>query len=130
LANSPRNEKGAGLIGTFLGTLVFLAFCALAAHTLVGLYATSTITAVAWDEARLAATSSASPEAIAQANDRLATKLAGYDNTNTEWQLRGDESLGLTVSVDRPALLPPALAEASELDRIERTVWVRIEEMR
>ena len=50
-----RGERGAGLLSTVAGVVVFLVFLLFAVQLLFGLYATSTVNAVANDAATRAA---------------------------------------------------------------------------
>ncbi len=120
-----RGENGSGLIGTMFGAVVFLAFVALAANTLVGLYATSVTTSVAWDAAQRVAVSP-SATSVDAAESRARQRLSSFDNVDFVWHQDGD-AVGLSVTADRPSLLPPALVRSTGATRIERTVWVREE---
>src|SRR5687767_4705830 len=48
-------ERGTGLIGTVVGVLVFLSFLIFATQLVLSLYATSVVTAVAYDAAKTVA---------------------------------------------------------------------------
>ena len=125
-----RNERGAGVVGSFFGAIAFLAFLALATHTLVSLYATSVITAVAWDNARTVANHADDGAVVAAAEADLHSRLGGFDDLTVEWKSNPTGEIGLTVGVKRPMLLPRGMTAASGFDRIQRTVWVREERLR
>lgn len=125
-----RDERGTGILGSFFGAIVFLAFLALATHTFVGLYASSVVTAVAWDDARKVATDPGNADAQAAADADIRTRLSGFSDTTVEWKTNSTGDIGLSVGVKRPVLLPKPLVAAAGVDRIQRTVWVREERMR
>ncbi len=124
-----RDERGTGIVGSFFGAVVFLAFLALAAHTLVSLYATSVVTAVAWDDARRVSRAPNDAAVVASAEDDLHNRLRGFHDVTVQWQSNPEE-VGLSVGVKRPVLLPRALVANAGFDRIQRTVWVREERLR
>lgn len=110
------SEAGAGVVSTFIGAAVFLVFLLFSAQLLLGLYAESVVTAVAYDTAASAAGADLlGAESVARA--RL-----GPD-ARFEWAV-DDDAVRLTVRVPRRAVLgwtrPP----------IVRTVRVRAERVR
>lgn len=121
-----RNEAGTGVVGTFLGAIVFLAFLALAAHTLVGLYATSVLTAITWDEARQAAQSGDQDAA----KRSLLARLDGFEDVTVEFGADIEKRATLTVRAERPSLLPTGLMGTAGVSHIERTAVVRSEKLR
>lgn len=108
------------------GAVVFFAFVLLATHTLIGLYATSTATAMAWDAARSVASNSDDP---AVADARLRSELSGFEGVTTDWA-RENEQVGVHVVAQRPSILPDGLANATNLTKIDRWFWVREETLR
>lgn len=121
------DERGAGLISTMFGAVTFLSFVALGAHTMVGLYAKTVLTTVAWDEARLVAQdSSTGPSDTVEAEQRIRERLASMDNVAVSWAVDGD-SVRLNVAADRPALVPSAMASSVPLTHFDRTVTVHRE---
>lgn len=67
-----RSEAGSGPITSVFGVAMFLGFLFLASQVLVHLYATSTVTAVAFDEARRASVDGGDCVAVAErARERL-----------------------------------------------------------
>ncbi len=59
-----RSERGSGPVTSVFGVAMFLGFLLLASQVLVHLYATSTVTAVAFDEARRASVDGGSCAAV------------------------------------------------------------------
>lgn len=94
-------------------------------HLLLGLYATSVVTAVTWDAARIAAGSAGGDRsgAEAHARDLLGERAA---TTAFHWADTG-ESVTLTVTSRNADLLWPGLLEAIGVEQIQRTVTVRRE---
>ena len=96
-------------------------------HLLLGLHATSVVTAVTWDAARIAAESGGD---LVAAEDHARSLLGGRSAATTfVWAERGD-AVTLTVRSDNPDLFWPGLMGALGTERIERTVTVRREGFR
>lgn len=109
-----------------IGVLVFLLLLLLAVQVIYNLYATSAVTAAAFDGARLAAGSANVSEDEAAAQVR--SVLGEYGSERVDVTFRPDpDDVVLTVVADNPSFLPPALRRPLGFDRIERTVRVRIE---
>lgn len=102
------------------GVTVFLVLLAFAVQLALRLYATSVVTAAAYDAARLVATG-ADDAAGAEAHARSLLGDVGAAAV-FEWDT-GADAVRLRVVVEPPQLLPPA-------DVIDRTVTVRREELR
>jgi hypothetical protein len=68
-------EAGSGPITMVFGVAIFLGFLLLATQVLVHLYATSTVTAVAFDEARRASTDGGRCEGV---DARIRARLGGW----------------------------------------------------
>ncbi len=126
-----RGDRGAGLISTAAGVVVFLVFLLFAVQLLFGLYATSTVTAVANDAATRAATRDAPPRRAIEADARAGLGRAG-DDARFTWGLDDADRDGradtvvLTVEVRAPTFVPVSLG-ATRAGDIRRTVRVRIE---
>ena len=95
---------------------------------LFNLYATSAVTAAAFDGARLAA-GSAGDRTAAEAHVR---EVLGAYAARPGFAMRWEEDprredVILTVRADNPSFLPPSLRTPLGFDTIERTVRVRIE---
>ena len=122
-----QSDTGSGVLSTFLGSTVFLAFLLFAAHLLLGLYAESVVGAVAYDAAKTVAGADAGGDpAAAAASARASLGRLGSD-ASFDWDV-SDEAVRLTVRVARPAILPGWLARVR--GPIERTVRVRTERVR
>lgn len=105
---------------------MFLALLFFAVHLLLNLYATSVVTAVAWDAVRMAA-AEGGDRAQAEAHAR---QLLGErsDGARFEWAAQGG-AVTLTVTADNPDLLWPGLMSAVGVEQIERTVTARLEQL-
>lgn len=123
-------EAGTGLVGSLAGTAAFLVLLLLASQVLVHLFALSTVTATAFDAARIVAGSAGGPaaEAAAEAEARRLLGTLG-DEVDFEWRypdVDGDgdaDAVRLRVHGDRrPRLLP--------LLPLDRTVTLRVERWR
>jgi hypothetical protein len=112
------------------GVLVFLVLLLLATQVLFDLYATSTVTAVAYDAARVVAGADGGATAVSGAETDARRQLGRYaDGATFTWQRDGDV-VQLRVSVRNPSLLPPAFKRALGVDVVDRTVRVRTERVR
>jgi hypothetical protein len=127
-----RGEAGTGVIGSVVGVLVFLLLLLFAVQVLVGLYATTVVTATAYDAAKTAAgatarhSDGAQARAVADARRRLG-RLG--EQAEFTWSTSPD-SLALTVRAPRPRLLPRSLVGALGPPDVVRTVRVRVETVR
>jgi hypothetical protein len=131
-ATPGRAEAGTGLVGTLVGTAVLLMLILLATQVAFDLYARSVVGAVAFDAARLAAgaDSSASPAALASAEQGARSLLGSYGRSaRFSWRV-GPDAVELTVTVASHSLLPRSLASPLKLDQVVRTVTVRRERVR
>ena len=123
-------------MATTTGVTVFLVLLLFAVQVLFNLYATSMVTAAAFDGARLAAGSDAGPDGQArQAAEAHVRDVLGEYSTRDGFALEWSEDpLGrdvvLTVRASNPSFLPAAVRRPLGFDRIERTVRVRIEDVR
>lgn len=114
--------------------LVFLLFLLLAVQVVFNLYATSAVTAAAFDAARLAAGGDwadhrADAEAAAEAHVKEVLGDYGAERVTVTFTPDPDDVV-LTVAARNPGFLPPAMRRPLGFDRIERTVRVRIERER
>ncbi|MBA2497762.1 MAG: hypothetical protein H0V33_11845 [Acidimicrobiia bacterium] len=123
-----RVERGAGLISSIGGLLVFLVLLTVATHLLVGLYARSEVTDAAYQAARRVAVSGAPRDEIAFAQAAAARRMGDVGNDATfEWTVNA-EVVRLRVQAAAPSLLLPIVSDGLGVERIDRTVTVRIEE--
>lgn len=117
-----RGEEGAGVVGGVVGVFVFLSLLLFAVQVVLGLYATTVVTAAAYDAAKSVAgadrPSTATAEDAARRHiGRLGARAA------FAWKV-DDDTVALTVRAPRPSLLPlPS-------DDVVRTVRVRVESVR
>ena len=110
-----------------IGVLVFLLLLLLAVQVIYNLYATSAVTAAAFDGARLAA-GSTSGVGRTEAEAHVKSILGEYGSERVEVMFTPDpEDVVLTVRAENPSFLPPALRRPLGFDHIERTVRVRVE---
>jgi hypothetical protein len=127
-----RLERGAGLLSTVAGVVVFLVFLLFAVQLLFGLYATSTVNAVANDAATRAAGADAPTLEVIEAQARANLGQVGDTATFTwsEDDVDRDgtpDTVVLEVVARPPRFVPPSIGGAVGLDEIRRTVRVRIE---
>ena len=116
---------------------MFLALLLFAVQVLVGLHATTVVTAVAYDAAKTVAGADAASavgggrsaaQARATADARRRLGRVGDDASFT-WGATGD-AVVLTVRAPRPRVLPAALVGGVTPPDVVRTVRVRIEAVR
>lgn len=125
-------EAGTGAISTSAGVVVFLAFLLAAVQLLFGLYATSTVTAVASDAAQRAAASGAPPLAVIEAEARASLGGVG-DQAEFTWTTQDtdgdgvDDTVVLHVVARPPRFLPPSIGDGLGLGVIDKTVRARVE---
>ncbi len=127
-----REERGAGVIATVAGVTVFLVLLLFAVQVLVGLYATSVVTAATYDAAKVLAGADGGNSALGRANAEAgARRQLGRYGQKTSFGWENDaEVVRLHVQAPRPTLLPRSLVSGVGLSDIERTVTVRVERVR
>jgi hypothetical protein len=127
-------DRGAGLLSTAAGVVVFLMFLLFAVQLLFGLYATSTLNAVANDAAVRAASADAPPLAVIEAEARQSLGDVGSSATfvwstdDADGDGEGD-TVVLEVVARPPRFIPSSIGGAIGLDEIHRTVRVRTEQL-
>ena len=112
---------------------MFLVLLLLAVQVTYHLYATSMVTAAAFDGARLAAGAAGAGDpgdAAVTARRHVVDLLGTYGRERVETvDVRRDgDVLALRVVARNPGFLPSGLRRPMGLDRVDRTVRVRIEE--
>ena len=125
-------DAGSGLLSSLAGVVVFLVFLLFAVQLLFGLYATSTVNAVANDAATRAASAEAPPLPRIEADARASLGEVGRTARFT-W--RSDDADGdgeldtvvLEVVAQPPRFVPDSIGGAVGLDEIRRVVRVRRE---
>jgi hypothetical protein len=113
------------------GTLVFMILLLLAVQVCFDLYARSAVEAAAFDAVRVVTGSdaSATPAALAAAEQDARRVLGRYGAlARFSWQV-GATTVGLTVSVHDPSVLPAALLGPLGLDTVTETVVLRRERL-
>jgi hypothetical protein len=106
---------------------VFLALLLFAVQLTLNLYATSTVSAVAYDAARQVARSGDTTQAEARARGLLDRFESEGGTLTFHWDVSGADAVRLQVVAERPALLAHMRLP---FQRIERTVRVRWERLR
>lgn len=131
-------QDGQSTIGAAAGVAAFLGLLFFAVHLVVGLYATSTVTAQAYDAARRVAAADidhGDPGAVAAAQrraeadvraslGRYAERVEPFDWTGTT-----DDVVRLRVRAETPSFLLGA-GGVLGTEQIDRTVTVRVERVR
>lgn len=128
------SDRGAGLLSTAAGVVVFLVFLLFAVQLLFGLYASSTVTAVANDAAVRAASAGAPSLQVIEADARRslgevgssASFTWGMDDTDGDGEA---DTVVLEVVARPPRFIPASIGGAIGLDEIRRTVRVRGEQV-
>ncbi len=127
----PRSERGGGPISAWLGFLVFLGLLLFAVQALFNLYATSVVTAVAYDAARRVAVADGGTGHIAAAEADARRALGRYGQRVTfDWSASDGDVIVLSVHARNPTHLLPTMAGRLAFDEVDRTVRVRVEAFR
>jgi hypothetical protein len=121
-------EAGTGLLGSIVGVTVFLVLMLFAVQLVLNLYATSAVTGVAFDAARVVAGEAGGEAAVGEAEANARSVLARFESHGGQldfaWDLSSPDAVRLTIRASRPSLLPLV---PFPFDRVERTVTVRRE---
>jgi hypothetical protein len=122
-------EGGAGLVSTLAGVTMFLTLVLFGVHLLLNLYGTSTVTAVAFDAARIAAGSDGDERAAARYAEELLSGYVERDALALDFSRSDEDVVRLRVVAEHPTadLLP--LVDLP-FDVTDRTVVVRRERVR
>lgn len=129
-------ERGATMIGTSAGFLVFLLLMFAAVQILFNLYATSMVTSAAHEAALAVAGFDAAADrcaAVAGAEARFVQQLGDYGragHAELVWTCADPDVVTVQVVAQHPTLLPPRLAGLIDLGRLDRTIVVRVEDFR
>ena len=127
-------DRGAGLLGTSFGILVFLGFLFFAVQLLFNLYATSVVTSATYDAARRVATVGhpATQADVDAAETNARDALGGYAHRVTfECDVTSEPNVvRLHVTATNPRFLGPSIDTLVGLDEIDRTVVVRVEKFK
>lgn len=125
-----RNDRGSGLLGTAAGVAAFLVLLLFAVQVLFNLYATSVVTAAAYDAARSVAAAGGSPNARDDALARARRVLGRYyERVSFDWSDSTDAQVALHVRADNDDGVLAAM-RLDPIRRVDRTVRVRVECLR
>ena len=122
------------MVSSVVGVTAFLALLLFAVQLVLNLYATSTMTAAAFDAARIVAGRAGGATAEADAEAHLRGLLGGDQPLALQWEYRdvdarlGPDVVALTVEVDHPTRLLRLVPVPYQ--HVVRTVTVRIETFR
>lgn len=130
------HERGAGLISTIAGLLVFLVLMLFAVQTIISLYARSLTTDAAYEGARIVAGARTSHDAAPvpdparlHAEEVVRRQLGSFgDRVSLDWSMSTWDSIALTIHARPPGFLWAQFGGSGRL--IERTVRVRVERFR
>lgn len=121
-------ERGTGLVGTFVGFVIFLMLLLLAVQVVVRLYATSVLTSAATHAAEEVAQDADPAAGVADAEAEARSSLGSFGGSHTAfvWKEVDADQVVLEVTADNPEILPllPGWGQ------ISRTVTVRTERLR
>ncbi len=128
-----RDERGAGLLGTSFGFLVFLLLMFAAVQIMFNLYATTMVTSAAHEAAMTVAGFDAAADRCASvpaAEAAFAASLGEYGragNAVLAWNCVDPDRVTVVVTADHPNILPPAVAGIFGLSHLRKTISVRTE---
>ena len=126
-AERRHRDRGAGLISTSFGLIIFIVFLLFAVQLLVNLYATSVVTSITYDTARDVAVLGRPPTQAEQAAaaDRARQQLGAYgQSAQFDFDTSDPTVVKLRVRVANPRFINQYVG----LDVIDRTVVVRVEQ--
>ena len=129
-ASAAEGERGTGVISSIFGLLVVIVLLLLAVQVTYDLYASSAVTAAAYDAARVVAGSDGGPGATAAAEESARRALGRYgERASFAWSMDG-AFVELRVVAQNPSFLPASLRRPLDIDAVDRTVRVRAEGFR
>jgi hypothetical protein len=113
---------------------MFLLFLLLGAHVLVHLYASSVVTANAFDAVRIVSGSASEQDragAAATAEHEARARMGEFgDRVTFHWNTLGGDEVELLVQADTPDLLPAQFARLIDMDVVQRRIRLRVEKFR
>ena len=125
------DQRGGGPVSVWIGFTVFLVMLLFAVQVLLNLYAASVVTAVSYDAARRVAGSDGGPGHVAAAEDQARQALGRYaDRVTFDWSATDADEVVLRVRSDNRSVLLPLRAGPAALDRLDRTIRIRMERFR
>jgi hypothetical protein len=122
------------MVSSVVGVTAFLTLLLFAVQLVLNLYATSTVTAAAFDGARIVAGADGGPAAEASAEAHIRSILGRYDDLKLTWDYRdtdaiaGADVVALEVDAEHPTRLLGILPIPYQ--HIDRTITVRMERLR
>jgi Flp pilus assembly protein TadG len=116
-------ERGVGILSSVFGLMFFLVFMLLAVQVMWSLYATSVVTAAAYDAGRVAARTG-DPTA---GEARFENTIGEYDADVAITVPAGPGIVTVVVTGENPTVLPSRFARVLPFGTINRTVEVRNE---
>jgi hypothetical protein len=125
----PHGEAGSSPVTAVFGIAIFLAFLLFASQVLTHLYATSTVSAAAFDTARRLAAEGA-PCTDANASAIAGSVLGGYAAQATTTCRETADQVTVTIRGPSPARALASGFRGSSLDAIDRSASVRVETFR
>ncbi len=136
MSPADRGDRGAGLIGTSTGFMVFLLLMLAAVQILFNLYATTMVTSAAHEAASRVAGFDASTDrcaAVPEAEAAFVDALGQYGrdgNATLGWDCNNPDRVIVTITADHPTILPNAVAGIFGLSHLSKTIEVRTEQKR
>jgi hypothetical protein len=125
----PRAEDGNGPVTAVFGVGVFLAFLLFAVQVMLHLYGTSTVSAAAFDGARLMAAEDG--VSCAAAGSHVRDVLGAYGaRVSVSCPVQTADTVAIRVVGPSPAPLVDGFLAGFDLGDIERTARVRVETFR
>lgn len=121
-------DRGAGIISSLFGLMIFLVFLLFATQLLFSLYATSVITNAAYDAGRQVAQTGDT----AVGNARFEGAVGSYE-ADVAFSFEGGTGFAdadviiVTVTGENPTLLPDRFAQPLPFANVERTIRIRNE---
>ncbi|MFN8039113.1 MAG: hypothetical protein U0Q07_07875 [Acidimicrobiales bacterium] len=133
-----QGDRGAGLLSSAAGVLVFLGFLLLTVQLLVDLHAQSVVSDAAYSGARAVAGARvdqddavAVADARRRAEDRVRSLLGRQGaSAHLDWSASTADEVALRVVVDNPRFTLPGLSAHLGVDHVDRTVRLRVERPR
>ena len=126
-----RSEQGSGPISTWIGFVVFLGMLLFTVQALLNLYATSVLTSVAYDAARLVAESDGGTVAIGRAEDHARQMLGRFGESVTfDWSATTPDDVVLHVHGRVPSVTLWSGGGRLPFGEIDRTVRLLVERFR
>ncbi|MBI2704771.1 MAG: hypothetical protein HYX32_05715 [Actinobacteria bacterium] len=121
-----------------LALLIVLIFLFFAVQLLVNLYVSSTVTSTAFEGARIVASSTVDPSdavSVSAARTRAESKMRSLlgpqgQRATFDWSASDLEQVVLRVQLDTPRFAMPRWGSSIPMNRIDRTVRVRVETLR